>query len=839
MNITELKEQINALNLLEQFSDIHGYSLTLKEIGGVVTNDLCVQFYVEEKKSLEHLAPEQILPSTLLALGLDIITDVKQANKNYHLGITTEEDPLSGSISSLDYFNDPAGQTTDPLRLNYLKNRPLLGGSSSIFISGSDATLGLMVTDSTDNSIVALSNSHVYANSQFVGKDAYKGKLLNTLPLSSRQPGTLYNTDGNIMSPYGNIDPNADCIGIHKRCVALSTLSSNRVDVALTQLADTSLVHAMSTQVNGFNFKGPYQFASTQEIDSLMNFNSPNYQSPIFRSGRTLGPMGYPGNIYSKPHYNVDYSDAPIKEIPIPNIEAAWFASMLGSWIVPEFALIIKTVDGDYWASNDNVFNYSTYNWHQYFPTLPQKDAFTYLGKFNYLTMLNGGTIGLSGNKLVHWGQSLFFTLTSGGPVNRTSGQGGQYIELPSNLQLNDYTNLKTIIPCTYSYGTSYSTFLLKGNELYSVGVNGQGTLGFGVSGTRVNSWTRVPGNWQSITPLYKDSAILALSASGDIFITSKVRSVYMDIPPLSNTFDLTANNLNLGKHIYVASDQMSTIWTLSTNNTITKLNRYKYNTALSAYDRFTYSNNWTGSGIKMIGGELSTDYPLILSGTKVFSAGSMGASYKTSFFRNATTGSSAYNLLTGIDVGYIDGWSQSSYWSYVGMNMGETIVYLSAGKWYTGGNNVNNVFATALTGRDDIIVSSIGYNVLVSGYLNNGNVKFTDCIEIASKDSNFPVTQGGDSGTAVFALLSSKIPALSAWKCIGLVFAGPEPANNAAGIVCRIDNIVDQLKIKPWNGIIPTTKSTIKNITYSSALTAIPTITLSGRQFFNIGVTA
>jgi hypothetical protein len=56
-------------------------------------------------------------------------------------------------------------------------------------------------------------------------------------------------------------------------------------------------------------------------------------------------------------------------------------------------------------------------------------------------------------------------------------------------------------------------------------------------------------------------------------------------------------------------------------------------------------------------------------------------------------------------------------------------------------------------------------------------------------------------------------------------------------GWVCRIDNIVDQLKIKPWDGTIPTTQSKISNITYASTLTAIPTITLSGREYYNIGL--
>ena len=834
MNITELKDKINALDLLNQFPDIHGYALALKEVGGETTNNLCVQFYVEEKKSLEQLTPGQILPTTLDTLGVDVITDVKQANKNYHLGINTNEIPLSSNISGVNYFNNPDNKTILPLSINYYKNRPLIGGSSSIYIGGTDATLGLLVTDSTDNSIVALSNAHVYAASQYIGLDALSGNRLNTLSLSSRQPGTF------LYGPFSDADPQKDFIGTHKRCVVLTSLSSNYVDCALTQLSSYTLVNAMSTQVNGFQFTGPYQFASSQEIDSLLDINSPNFNAPIFRNGRTLGPMGYPGNIFTKSHLTPDPS-IPIKEIPIPNIEAAWFADMHGVSITPNYALIVKTVDGHHWASNDEIAIIDSISWHKYFPTIPSIDSFAYLGKFDYLTITDEGSIGLSGNKLVHWGSAMYDALTSKVGLINGPGQGsGQYMELPANLQLNDYTGLKTIIPCVYNlFGDSYSWFLLKGEELYSVGVNGRGTLGFGSSGDRVNSWTRVPGNWKSITNLPNENAVLALSTSGDVFITAtSERDQYTDIPPFSNMHNLTANNLNIGKHISIAADYLSYIWTLSANNTTTKLNKYTYKDNLSAYTKFTYSDNWSGNNIKMIGSELTVEYPLILSGTKVFSAGSLNDVYTTTFFNSAIKSSTSYNRLTGVDVGYIDGWSQSSYKNYSDIGKGEMIVYLSGGKWYMGGKNLNNVFATALTGRDDIIISAIGVNANVSGFSSKlGAARFTDCLQIASKDGNFPVTQGGDSGTAVFALLSSTMPALSTWKCIGLIFAGPTPTNTAAGIVCRIDNIVDQLKIKPWDGTIPTTQSKISNITYASTLTAIPTITLSGREYYNIGL--
>lgn len=853
MNITELKDKINALNLLDQFPDIHGYELTFKEVQGVTTNDLCVQFHVEKKKSLEQLTPEQILPTTLSSLGVDIITDVRQDSINYHLGskLTDINDDNSNielqyqsylqqkayneqnknyditSFNKLDfstYFNDPDNQTIDPIRLNYLKNRPLLGGSSSIYIGGTDATLGLIVRDSLDDSVVALSNNHVYAASQFVGSNALSGDFLNTTALSGRQPGTSG------YGPYGSSTPAQDCIGIHKRCVSFDQTKSNKTDCAILALTSYSLISPLSTQVTGFKNIGPYKFATTQEIDSLIDPLSINFNAPIFRNGRTLGPIGNPGNLYSKLHTTA-VSAVDITPFSIQNIKSVRFTDTHGTGqrstsFYGNIGLIIETINGDIYKSG----------FMEFIPNLPSRTlTLEKIGNFTYFNKTDTATYGISANKLVYYADLLSWG--NGFSVNRYSNS--PYVSAPA--QLPSYQGVTNII---LSY---YGSFILSGDSLYTIGSNSKfQTLGFGSSSTVCTTWTKIPGNWKSIQQI-NNYDFLALSASGDVFYTGAGRIKEVGGGPallgqqFTNSWDLTANNLyQLGKlkKLFINNDWYFENFALSANGG--KLINFKMDSIAGNNLIINQIDGVWGDDVKILCEGTNAPMPfsrLMLSGTKIYQWGRSLKDYykiRSSLFNGATSRTSytTFTEVTGLNVNYMEGWSDYLYGN------SESLIYLSGGTWYCVGDNSDGIFSLNYQTLDDIIVNGIGVNANVSGYLPAGGATtFTDCLTIKSKHSNFPIIQGGDSGTAVFALLSSTIPALSTWKCIGLAFAGPAPTNTAAGIVCRIDNIVDQLKIKPWDGTIPTTQSKISNITYASTLTAIPTITLSGREYYNIGL--
>lgn len=869
MNITELKDQINNLNLLDVYSDIHGYAISTKEVNGRDTDRLCVKFYVKEKKSIDQLTADQILPTSLVDFGIDIITDVCQAGIASHLGYTipdnntsalliTEEESVNkyiqrcnlaqenkaqlnniptSSIMNTTYFNDPVNKTTDPIRLNYLKNRPLLGGSSSIYIGGTDATLGLLVTDSTDDSVVALSNNHVYAACQFTGKGAVNGNFINTTTLSSRQPGTA------AYSPYASLVASNDCIGTHKRCITLDYNTGSNVDCAITQLTGYSLIQAMSTQVTGFAFKGPYMFASTQEIDSLMDLNSPNYQSPVFRNGRTLGPLGYPGNIYSKPHFY----PTPVLSSYTPLISSSRIKSV--RYVKPPFdiedynkdgtGIVIEMDNGDYYRSGQL---YGTPNQLFY-------SSLEYLGNFTYFNTSNAATYGISAGKLVFCTHTLQSVGNS--EVNATSSYKPLIDQLPS------YVGVTDIIL------DSYANFILSGNSIYSVGKNGSilNSIGMGTLGNSLTAWTKIPGSWKSIDIIHALGGIIALSSSGDAFYCGGPATMYYnDIqfgPYFTNSYDLTANNLNIGKYKKLFIQNPGAVFTnygLSATGGVITSFTFDFLTGLTAPNttasfKVTPMSGVWGDDIKfsLAKSYIGTATDIMLSGNNVYITGTSLYSdsmkltdfFKGSTFTNSRIDYTQFFPVTGVAVNNLVGWARRLDSNIYADRVGESLIFLSGGTWYCTGLNSNNIFTSSLSCLDEVVVAGIGYNLNVSGYRpDNKSTPFKDCLTIKSKNAAFPTLQGGDSGTAVFALLSSKIPALSAWKCIGLAFAAPGPSDSMISTCCRIDNIANQLKIKPWNGIIPTTKSVIKNISYSSALTAIPTITLSGRQFFNIGLT-
>jgi hypothetical protein len=81
--------------------------------------------------------------------------------------------------------------------------------------------------------------------------------------------------------------------------------------------------------------------------------------------------------------------------------------------------------------------------------------------------------------------------------------------------------------------------------------------------------------------------------------------------------------------------------------------------------------------------------------------------------------------------------------------------------------------------------------------------LRFTDNLLFRNINSTGAAAAAGDSGSALFACLSSTSTTLSTFKCIGLLFAGADPALDSIGLGGRIDIIKDQLDIEPWDGVI------------------------------------
>lgn len=354
MNTYELHKKLNEINLLSAFPQIKGYEIAVKKNKETGLDEKVVQFNISKKMHKDLILDDYLLPKSLSSFGIDIKTSVKEEpqhlenhtsedydfnlesinhfESNTHIAGTSADElyfhelalvddakevlSLSGTIVNqitgdqatpyVTFFHDD-NPNVEPVKSHRQANRPLSGGVSGIYYpDASDATLGMFVRDKQDRRIVAMSNAHVYTATLLVGEEAKsfgkRGRTIkltnpNLFGLSARSPGDFGTT-----SPFGNSNPAVDHIGIPKRS-AFNTITLKqqaRVDAAIVQLSTynvgSNIIELSSNSILNFKQKGPFQFATKEELFSTLDPDSENYQAPIFRAGRTLGPLGFPGS---------------------------------------------------------------------------------------------------------------------------------------------------------------------------------------------------------------------------------------------------------------------------------------------------------------------------------------------------------------------------------------------------------------------------------------------------------------------------------------------------------------------------------------------------------------
>lgn len=531
MNIKEIKTQIDdiSLLLLDKYDAI-GVSIGLKERGNKLTDEIAVIFHVNSKKDISELSPEKVIPRQLTHLGIDVITDVNESANFNTLSTLIDEiqvdsipldsnelDTDMGSIFDLtegnsnlikldssasnnltpaarvDYWNDFDSATIADHRA---KHRPLKGGTSSIYYKGSAATLGLIVSDGTDGSPVLLSNNHVYAASQFAGTDASAyGNYGNALPLSTIQPSK---SDGG--------DPSTDIVGKFKRVVPLKATGSNFIDAAISTFHNTDI----SDSVLNFNQSGPYEFATTDEIDSLLDVNSPNFKAPVFRSGRTLGPIGFPGNVVTQ---QVNRSVAGYENLTdissVNNIESA---TLVRGYAVSQrddttnqlynSRLIVKNTNNDYYVGglvrDTSHFSAPGSNTSRKYVPVPSnitgnvtEEGLIEVGNFDYLNINQTMSLGISANEILYY--SNFenrnnLVITTGNlttyyvgslPVPMPLAQGDEFVKLQLPVDIDQtFSNLtssfqisstKPSMPHFAKYNPTWSSMRELSGDYYKV----------------------------------------------------------------------------------------------------------------------------------------------------------------------------------------------------------------------------------------------------------------------------------------------------------------------------------------------------------------------------------
>jgi hypothetical protein len=191
----------------------HSVGIGRKEVAGERTGTLALRVYVERKQPVARLSAEPV-PESVALLS-------RKERREFRLPTDVIETPR------------PAPEQDPETRI-----RPVPGGVS-FGISGSTGTLGGWVWDTTDDTIVAVTNNHV---------------LLNTIGADTLQQGTA---DGGSLP--------ADKIGDVKRSIARIVPGTNLVDCAITDVDDADNVDSVVLEI------GPAVYAiDTPVIDMLV-----------------------------------------------------------------------------------------------------------------------------------------------------------------------------------------------------------------------------------------------------------------------------------------------------------------------------------------------------------------------------------------------------------------------------------------------------------------------------------------------------------------------------------------------------------------------------------------
>jgi hypothetical protein len=548
MNIEQLKQELSTVDLISEYPFINGYGISTKTNKETLKDEYVVEFYVSRKISLDYISENYVLPKSLSAFGIDVPTKVSEGKsfsidyaisegeeiKYYELigdnlsacddyNVLSEDyniyldhinsggTPISGLSADLFYSYHRLNSDFDPIKRNYQKARPLSGGCSSIYyqqphLRDSDATLGLLVRDKQDKKIVALSNAHVFSRSLLVGEEAKRfGQLDNALVLSASQPGSYnqYFTSHLV-----------DHIGTPKRSSKISTFIDNKVDACILELSSyDGFLGPGSKNVIWFTQRGPYDFATTEEIDSIVDPDSDNYEAPIFRSGRTLGPLGMPGNEY------------PIKKTTGQSVTAI---HSLTESLTTRSGVNLRTLG----VSSLYI------NWNRYYNTSSMGALL-----FTDATETSAFAVGHTG-----W----YYYTSQVGPPHDNLFFLKDHTNFDLDLAIVDPTGIKDIIIKNNNFGAFY---LSKSNKVYYGHMppcHGPGSLSFNIN--NVNLMQHYKDN-----PGFQDR-------KSEFTAIQNIQTDWIELSTVSGTFNKPVKKSYLSKDIGLLLTEDNQLWTMGGN---------------------------------------------------------------------------------------------------------------------------------------------------------------------------------------------------------------------------------------------------------------------------------
>jgi len=283
LTINNLREKISEL-FLENKYDIVSVGISAKKKNGFLLDKKCISFGVKSKLPLEQIPADKLIPKELLIDGVTYETDVIEAPEKFFAHPT--------------YCYDTGSNTVPPvvsMPVSAFRNRcrPLSGGISgaappaSGFVNA--GTLGGIVIDLNDNTLVGITNNHVggtpggtstQRNTPYTlaSDPNYGGQIANYRNINFYQPSSW---------DSGTVNKASDLLGPAKRYYPFFTQPAlNKIDVTLINLSAANLIGTNSFLPLSAPFSTPCKFATTAEINNI------SINDPVYKAGRTTGPIG-------------------------------------------------------------------------------------------------------------------------------------------------------------------------------------------------------------------------------------------------------------------------------------------------------------------------------------------------------------------------------------------------------------------------------------------------------------------------------------------------------------------------------------------------------------------
>jgi hypothetical protein len=296
---------IKANQLFDSNINWNGVVVSKKEVQGVETQQPCLTLFVEKKLPLSDIPQEDLFPSSVEVDGVTYATDVVEVPSLSATGCYTLPDPST-----------PQSTWQMPVSGSRVEHRPLVGGISVGTIppdgwggsSVDTGTLGGLAVDLEDYTIVGVSNNHVLSKNTLAGNlggaftndfgltfwtylsvnDTTSSPGDDRYPVYQRSTYDKFTVTQSLMQPL--------TVGTVKKAYPFKS-SGNRVDVCSFALSGTHTLNLSGSSTNWQQYQldisQPMDWATDSEINSLL---TTELGAPVFRSGRTEGPVGWPGS---------------------------------------------------------------------------------------------------------------------------------------------------------------------------------------------------------------------------------------------------------------------------------------------------------------------------------------------------------------------------------------------------------------------------------------------------------------------------------------------------------------------------------------------------------------